>query len=80
MHLFQLTPFPHDLVKQELLKYPRADIVWLQEEHKNMGGWTYVQPRIQTVLSKIESDRDVKYVLNMDSLVVWGITDGGVRC
>ncbi|XP_019874476.2 2-oxoglutarate dehydrogenase complex component E1 isoform X2 [Aethina tumida] len=47
----QLTPFPYDLVKQECAKYPNAQIAWAQEEHKNQGGWTYVQPRFQTALS-----------------------------
>lgn len=47
----QISPFPHDLVKAECDKYPQAEIVWSQEEHKNMGAWTYVQPRVATALS-----------------------------
>lgn len=47
----QISPFPFDLVKKECMKYPNADIVWAQEEHKNQGSWTYVQPRFHTVLN-----------------------------
>lgn len=32
----------------ECQKYPDADIVWAQEEHKNQGFWPYVQPRLCT--------------------------------
>nr|XP_023025443.1 2-oxoglutarate dehydrogenase, mitochondrial-like isoform X3 [Leptinotarsa decemlineata] len=47
----QITPFPFDLLKQECAKYPHAQIGWLQEEHKNQGAWSYVQPRFETTLS-----------------------------
>jgi 2-oxoglutarate dehydrogenase E1 component len=44
-------------VKAECAKYPNAEIVWAQEEHKNQGAWNYIQPRFETSLSKT---RDVK--------------------
>ncbi|XP_020278096.1 2-oxoglutarate dehydrogenase, mitochondrial isoform X3 [Pseudomyrmex gracilis] len=47
----QISPFPYDLVKKEAEKYPNAELVWSQEEHKNQGAWTYVQPRFHTALS-----------------------------
>ncbi|XP_018575609.1 2-oxoglutarate dehydrogenase, mitochondrial isoform X3 [Anoplophora glabripennis] len=47
----QLTPFPFDLLKQECAKYSNAQIAWCQEEHKNQGGWTYVEPRFETTLA-----------------------------
>ncbi|XP_046421044.1 2-oxoglutarate dehydrogenase, mitochondrial isoform X2 [Neodiprion fabricii] len=46
----QISPFPYDLVKKEAEKYPNAELVWTQEEHKNQGAWTYVQPRFHTAL------------------------------
>lgn len=46
----QISPFPFDLVMQEAAKYPNAEIVWRQEESKNMGAWAYVQPRFATAL------------------------------
>ncbi|XP_014295481.1 2-oxoglutarate dehydrogenase complex component E1 isoform X3 [Microplitis demolitor] len=47
----QISPFPYDLVKQEAAKYPNAELVWAQEEAKNQGAWTYVQPRFSTALN-----------------------------
>ena len=48
--LEQIAPFPYDLVKSECEKYPNAELVWVQEEHKNMGAWSYIQPRFTTAL------------------------------
>jgi 2-oxoglutarate dehydrogenase E1 component len=46
----QISPFPYDKVAQEAARFPNAEIVWCQEESKNMGAWSYVQPRIVTAL------------------------------
>ncbi|XP_033644235.1 2-oxoglutarate dehydrogenase, mitochondrial-like isoform X1 [Asterias rubens] len=46
--LEQISPFPYDLIIEEMKKYPNAKIQWAQEEHKNMGAWNYVQARIHT--------------------------------
>ncbi|XP_031771729.1 2-oxoglutarate dehydrogenase, mitochondrial isoform X4 [Apis florea] len=55
----QISPFPYDLVKKEAVKYSNADLVWAQEEHKNQGAWTYIQPRFHTALN---GTRSVSYV------------------
>ncbi|ESO88985.1 hypothetical protein LOTGIDRAFT_228933 [Lottia gigantea] len=58
----QISPFPYDLVKEEILKYPNAQLCWTQEEHKNMGAWQYVRPRMRTVLRKIDKiEEDISY-------------------
>ncbi|KAL3282576.1 hypothetical protein HHI36_005752 [Cryptolaemus montrouzieri] len=54
----QISPFPFDLIKQECSKYPNAQLCWTQEEHKNQGYWTYVQPRFDTALT---GSRDICY-------------------
>ncbi|KAJ8732629.1 hypothetical protein PYW07_015228 [Mythimna separata] len=46
----QISPFPYDQIKAEIEKYPNANIVWSQEEHKNSGYWQYVEPRFRTLL------------------------------
>ncbi|XP_011258328.2 2-oxoglutarate dehydrogenase, mitochondrial isoform X2 [Camponotus floridanus] len=51
----QISPFPYDLVKKEAAKYPNAELLWSQEEHKNQGAWTYVQPRFHTALNGTRS-------------------------
>lgn len=62
IRLEQIAPFPFDLVKEEIEKYPKADIFWVQEEHKNMGAWTYIKPRFLSTLAKIGITKRVKYI------------------
>ncbi|XP_031548562.1 probable 2-oxoglutarate dehydrogenase E1 component DHKTD1, mitochondrial [Actinia tenebrosa] len=51
IRLEALTPFPADVIKDELKKYPAAkEFVWSQEEHRNMGAWTFVAPRFKNIL------------------------------
>jgi len=53
----QLSPFPYDLVAEQMQKYSNVnlgdgvypgDVVWCQEEPKNMGPWPYVKSRLVT--------------------------------
>jgi 2-oxoglutarate dehydrogenase E1 component len=51
----QLNPFPWAQLKDNLDSYPNAkDIVWAQEEPLNAGAWSFVQPRIETLLNATE--------------------------
>ncbi|DAZ93464.1 TPA: hypothetical protein N0F65_006523 [Lagenidium giganteum] len=52
----QIAPFPFDKVAEVAAQYKNAEIVWAQEEPQNMGFWTYVAPRIETALNKINND------------------------
>lgn len=45
----QIAPFPMKHLKEELTKYKNAKTVWVQEEHRNMGGWKYAEERINIV-------------------------------
>ena len=47
----QLYPFPFNALGKELKRYSKAEVVWCQEEHQNMGAWTFVDRRIETLLS-----------------------------
>ena len=38
----QLYPFPLHALQAELARHPGAEVVWCQEEPKNMGGWPFV--------------------------------------
>jgi len=58
--LEQISPFPYDLAKEECEKYSNAEYVFCQEEHKNQGPWSYVQPRFQTAIGGY--DRRIYYV------------------
>lgn len=46
-------PFPHALLSNVLKQYPNAtDIVWTQEEPRNMGVWPFIHDRITAVLGE----------------------------
>lgn len=57
-------------MRQEIEKYSKANIVFVQEEHKNMGAWFYAQPRIHTILKHIGSSRNLAWVLALDQLII----------
>ncbi len=51
----QLNPFPWAQLRDNLDSYPNAkQIVWCQEEPLNAGAWSFVQPRIETLLNSTE--------------------------
>jgi len=54
IRLEQLAPFPVVSLSAELARYTDADVVWCQEEPKNMGGWTFVEPRIEEILGNLD--------------------------
>jgi 2-oxoglutarate dehydrogenase E1 component len=55
MRVEQLYPFPARSLIQELARFPNAEIVWAQEEPKNMGAWSFVEPGIEWVLDHIKT-------------------------
>ena len=57
----QLAPFPWDLVKRELKRYPNAEVVWCQEEPMNMGAWWHVQPRMSTLFKDLGRSGETRY-------------------
>ena len=58
----QLAPFPFDVLQSVIKNYPNALVVWVQEEPKNMGGWTYVKPRFDTAMRDGAIDKRLKYI------------------
>jgi 2-oxoglutarate dehydrogenase E1 component len=43
----QLYPFPVKALVTELSRFKNADVVWCQEEPKNMGAWTFAEPYLE---------------------------------
>ena len=44
----ELYPWPHEDIARVTAQYPALEqIVWVQEEPRNQGAWTYVQPRLR---------------------------------
>ena len=49
----QLYPFPTKALVTELSRFKQAEIVWCQEEPRNMGAWFFVDTFIEWVLNNI---------------------------
>jgi 2-oxoglutarate dehydrogenase E1 component len=41
-------------VMHELARFPNAELVWCQEEPKNMGGWTFADAWLELTLEKLD--------------------------
>ncbi|MEA2984471.1 MAG: 2-oxoglutarate dehydrogenase component [Alphaproteobacteria bacterium] len=58
----QLYPFPTKALVTELSRFKQAEIVWCQEEPRNMGAWFFVDVFLQWVLNQIGAKhRHVRY-------------------
>jgi len=49
----QLYPFPLKQLVRHLSRFKKAEVVWCQEEPKNMGSWFFVEPYLEWVLSQV---------------------------
>ena len=49
----QLFPFPRHALIEEIGRFPAAEIVWCQEEPRNMGAWTYMLEPLEEVLVEL---------------------------
>ena len=55
LRIEQFYPFPAISLVKELERFKGAEMVWCQEEPKNQGGWTFIAPNIEWVLSRIKA-------------------------
>jgi 2-oxoglutarate dehydrogenase E1 component len=51
----QFYPFPAQSAVKELERFKNAEMVWCQEEPKNQGAWTFIEPNIEWVLGRIKA-------------------------
>ncbi len=59
VRLEQFYPFPAEKLKEIFASYSNAtQVFWTQEEPQNMGGWTFVEPRLR----EIKGDLSLRYV------------------
>ncbi|MEM7055001.1 MAG: 2-oxoglutarate dehydrogenase E1 component, partial [Pseudomonadota bacterium] len=56
MRVEQLYPFPAKALINELSRFKQAEIVWCQEEPKNMGAWSFIEPYVEWVLAHISAE------------------------
>jgi 2-oxoglutarate dehydrogenase E1 component len=53
LRIEQLYPFPTKALMLELSRFKQAEIVWCQEEPRNMGAWVFVDIFLEWVLNQI---------------------------
>jgi 2-oxoglutarate dehydrogenase E1 component len=53
LRLEQFYPFPVQSMTKELERFKTAEVIWCQEEPKNQGYWSFVEPNLEWVLTKI---------------------------
>ena len=63
MRVEQLYPFPARALMTELARFANADVVWAQEEPRNMGAWFFVEPALEWGWESFD-----------DYLLEWGMT------
>ena len=51
----QLYPFPAKALITELSRFRNAEMAWCQEEPKNMGAWSFIDPYLEWVLAHIDA-------------------------
>jgi 2-oxoglutarate dehydrogenase E1 component len=57
----QLYPFPKTEIIDCMKQYPALkEVVWVQEEPKNMGAWTFIEPRLRELLN--EENVELNYI------------------
>lgn len=48
----EIYPFPEERLTEIIQRYPNLkEVVWVQEEPKNMGAWSFMEPRIRKLIS-----------------------------
>ena len=52
LRIEQLYPVPLKSLTNELSRFPNADVVWCQEEPKNMGAWSFIESYLEWALGK----------------------------
>jgi len=52
MRVEQLYPYPQEAIIKELSRFKNVEtVVWCQEEPKNMGSWSYIEPLLEESLN-----------------------------
>ena len=57
----QLYPFPGLALTDELTRFPKAEIIWCQEEPKNQGAWSSIAPSIESVMEQLGRKGPLRY-------------------
>jgi 2-oxoglutarate dehydrogenase E1 component len=64
----QLYPFPSNEIENIIKQYKNLkEIIWCQEEHKNMGAWSFVKPILDKIIKPIFIDKNLIYIGRKES-------------
>ena len=58
LRLEQIYPFPYDAFSKEFKRFVECEIIWCQEEPKNMGAYGFVKRRIESVMKEINMKQE----------------------
>ena len=50
----QLYPVPALALTKELSRFKNADLIWCQEEPKNQGAWSFIEPNLEQILDRLK--------------------------
>lgn len=53
VRLEQFYPFPREQLLEALKPYKQAELIWCQEEPMNMGAWSFLDRRLESVLTEL---------------------------
>jgi 2-oxoglutarate dehydrogenase E1 component len=63
LRLEQFYPWPLKSLSNELKRFKNAELIWVQEEPKNMGGWQFVDPWLELTLDRLNlKSKRARYV------------------
>jgi 2-oxoglutarate dehydrogenase E1 component len=63
MRVEQLYPVPMKALVHELSRFKKAEVIWCQEEPRNMGAWHFIEPYLEWVLNQVNGvSRRPRYV------------------
>ncbi len=63
MRFEQFYPFPAISALKELQRFENAEMIWCQEEPKNQGGWSFMEPNLEWVLERMKAKHNrIRYV------------------
>ena len=62
IRLEQLYPFPYEALEEEIADFKNCEMIWCQEEPRNMGAWQFIEERIQSVLEKLTGKIDLHFI------------------
>jgi len=58
LRLEQIYPFPYDVFSNELKRFQNCEIIWCQEEPKNMGAYGFVKRRVESVMKELKTKQE----------------------